>query len=43
MEVTNTDGPVMAPGGKAVLSRMFDVFRHAIDRPQVEPKNLSKP
>ena len=30
--VTNTKGPLMAPTGKAILSRMFDVFGNVIDR-----------
>jgi len=32
MAVKDTGGPLMAPVGKAVLSRMFDVFGHVIDR-----------
>jgi F-type H+-transporting ATPase subunit beta len=32
MAVTDTGGPLQAPVGKAVLSRMFDVFGNAIDR-----------
>jgi F-type H+-transporting ATPase subunit beta len=32
MVVTDTGGPLMAPVGKAILSRMFDVFGNAIDR-----------
>jgi F-type H+-transporting ATPase subunit beta len=32
MAVTNTGGPLKAPVGKAILSRMFDVFGNAIDR-----------
>ena len=32
MAVTDTGGPLQAPVGQAVLSRMFDVFGHAIDR-----------
>ena len=32
MPVTDTGGPLLAPVGKAILSRMFDVFGHAIDR-----------
>ncbi len=32
MEVTDTGGPLKAPVGKAVLSRMFDVFGNPIDR-----------
>ena len=32
MVVTDTGGPLKAPVGKAILSRMFDVFGNAIDR-----------
>jgi F-type H+-transporting ATPase subunit beta len=32
MNVTDTGGPLKAPVGKAILSRMFDVFGKAIDR-----------
>jgi len=32
MAVTNTGGPLKAPTGKAILSRMFDVFGNVIDR-----------
>jgi len=32
MEVENTGGPLEAPVGKGVLSRMLDVFGNAIDR-----------
>jgi F-type H+/Na+-transporting ATPase subunit beta len=32
MEVTDTGGPLKAPVGNAILSRMFDVFGNAIDR-----------
>jgi F-type H+-transporting ATPase subunit beta len=32
MVVTDTGGPLKAPVGKAILSRMFDVFGAAIDR-----------
>ncbi len=32
MAVTNTGGPLKAPVGKAILSRMFDVFGTTIDR-----------
>ncbi|MDP2270440.1 MAG: F0F1 ATP synthase subunit beta [Archangium sp.] len=32
MEVTDTGGPLMAPVGKGVLARMFDVFGNVIDR-----------
>jgi F-type H+-transporting ATPase subunit beta len=32
MVVDDTGGPLLAPVGKAVLSRMFDVFGNAIDR-----------
>ncbi len=40
MPVTNTGGPLLAPVGKAILSRMFDVFGHAIDR-QDEPEGVT--
>ena len=32
MVVTDTGGPLKAPVGKAILSRMFDVFGNVIDR-----------
>src|SRR6202142_1667765 len=32
MAVTDTGGPLKAPVGKAILSRMFDVFGNALDR-----------
>jgi F-type H+/Na+-transporting ATPase subunit beta len=32
MEVEDTGGPLKAPVGKAILSRMFDVFGNTIDR-----------
>src|SRR5580693_9093813 len=32
MAVQDTGGPLQAPVGKAVLSRMFDVFGNPIDR-----------
>ncbi len=32
MTVTDTGGPLQAPVGKAILSRMFDVFGNVIDR-----------
>jgi F-type H+-transporting ATPase subunit beta len=32
MVVTDTGGPLKAPVGKSILSRMFDVFGNAIDR-----------
>ncbi|MEO7013477.1 MAG: F0F1 ATP synthase subunit beta [Dokdonella sp.] len=32
MTVTDTGGPLKAPVGKGILSRMFDVFGNAIDR-----------
>jgi len=32
MAVTDTGGPLQAPVGPAILSRMFDVFGNAIDR-----------
>ena len=40
MAVSDTGGPLLAPVGKAILSRMFDVFGHAIDR-QDEPKDVT--
>lgn len=39
MEVTNTGEPLMAPIGKGILSRMFNVFGDAIDR-QAAPENI---
>jgi F-type H+-transporting ATPase subunit beta len=32
MAVEDTSGPLQAPVGKGILSRMFDVFGNAIDR-----------
>jgi len=32
MAVQDTGGPLLAPVGRAILSRMFDVFGNAIDR-----------
>ena len=32
MAVKDTGGPLMAPVGKGILARMFDVFGNAIDR-----------
>src|ERR1035438_2794271 len=32
MPVEDTGGPLKAPVGKTIISRMFDVFGHAIDR-----------
>ncbi len=40
MAVSDTGEPLLAPVGKAILSRMFDVFGHAIDRLD-EPKDVS--
>ncbi len=40
MPASDTGGPLLAPVGKAILSRMFDVFGHAIDR-QDEPTDVS--
>jgi len=37
--VIDTGEPLMAPIGKGILSRMFDVFGNAIDR-QESPKNI---
>ena len=39
MVVEDTGGPLQAPVGKEVLSRMFDVFGNAIDR-QPPPTNV---
>ncbi len=39
MPVLDTGGTLKAPVGKAILSRMFDVFGHAIDR-LPEPTNV---
>jgi len=39
MVVTDTGGPLKAPVGKGILSRMFDVFGNAIDR-QPAPADL---
>ena len=39
MQVEDTGGPLKAPVGKGVLSRMFDVFGNAIDR-QVAPTDV---
>jgi F-type H+-transporting ATPase subunit beta len=39
MQVQDTGGPLKAPVGKAVLSRMFDVFGNAIDR-QAAPTDV---
>jgi F-type H+/Na+-transporting ATPase subunit beta len=38
MVVTDTGGPLMAPVGRAILSRMFDVFGNVIDRGQAPAK-----
>ena len=40
MAVRNTGKPLQAPVGKTIISRMFDVFGHAIDR-QPEPTGTS--
>lgn len=32
MQVLNTEGPIKAPVGKGIFSRMFDVFGNTIDR-----------
>jgi F-type H+-transporting ATPase subunit beta len=39
MPVLDSGGPLMAPVGKSIRSRMFDVFGHAIDR-KPEPTDL---
>lgn len=38
MPISDTGAPLVAPVGKAMLSRMFDVFGHPIER-QEEPKD----
>jgi len=40
MAVTDTGGPLKAPVGRTILSRMFDVFGQAIDR-QPEPVEVA--
>ncbi len=40
MAVSDSGGPLLAPVGKAILSRMFDVFGHAVDR-QDEPADVA--
>src|ERR1700735_686079 len=37
MAVTDTGGPLKAPVGKGILSRMFDVFGSVIDRGEALP------
>ena len=39
MSVVDTGGPLRAPVGKEIISRMFDVFGNAIDR-QGAPQNI---
>jgi F-type H+/Na+-transporting ATPase subunit beta len=39
MQVEDTGGPLLAPVGKTIISRMFDVFGRAIDR-QPTPSNI---
>jgi F-type H+-transporting ATPase subunit beta len=39
MPVSDTGGPLLAPVGKSIVSRMFDVFGHPIDR-QPAPVDL---
>ena len=39
MTVSDTGKPLQAPVGKTIISRMFDVFGHAIDR-QAEPVDI---
>jgi F-type H+-transporting ATPase subunit beta len=39
MPVEDTGAPLLAPVGKAIISRMFDVFGHAIDR-QPQPLDI---
>ncbi len=46
MSVEDTGGPLKAPVGKGILSRMFDVFGNAIDRegdlPEVEWRSVHR-
>jgi F-type H+/Na+-transporting ATPase subunit beta len=42
MAVEDTGGPLTAPVGKGILSRMFDVFGNAIDR-QAVPSDVQWP
>ena len=45
MSVQDTGGPLLAPVGKAIRSRMFDVFGQAIDRlppPQVQWRSVHR-
>ena len=46
MTVTDTGNPLQVPVGKAILSRMFDVFGHTIDRepalPEMEWRSVHK-
>ncbi len=47
MAVHDTDGPLMAPVGPGLLSRMFDVFGNALDREgevrDVSPRSVHNP
>ncbi|WP_248916916.1 F0F1 ATP synthase subunit beta [Pseudomonas moorei] len=46
MQVVDSGGPLLAPIGKAILSRMFDVFGNAIDRlpaPEVRWRSVHHP
>ncbi|MEO8411908.1 MAG: F0F1 ATP synthase subunit beta, partial [Propionivibrio sp.] len=43
MQVEDSGGPLMAPVGRAILSRMFDVFGNVMDRltaPEVEWRSV---
>ena len=45
MQVVDSGGPLLAPVGKGILSRMFDVFGNAIDRlpsPNVEWRSVHR-
>ncbi|WP_409421919.1 F0F1 ATP synthase subunit beta [Pseudaeromonas sp. ZJS20] len=45
MPVLDSGGPLLAPVGQAILSRMFDVFGHAIDRlppPEVQWRSVHR-
>ena len=37
MLVVNSNQPLRAPVGKGILSRMFDVFGHTIDKKEIVP------
>jgi F-type H+-transporting ATPase subunit beta len=43
MSVEDSGGPLMAPVGKGILGRMFDVFGNAIDRQPHPPRSNGAP